>query len=107
MKPRRLDITCEAAPVQASGELEDGREFYFRARHRVVTLDIGEVGFGFEVRGFPDDRHMISSFNTEHVFFLIDWMSEILDHAIQYQNRIPLMKNALPDSVLYYGDEES
>ena len=34
-------VTCEAAPVQVEGTLPSGKRFYFRARHRGVSLGIG------------------------------------------------------------------
>lgn len=35
------NLTCTAAPVQMEGRLPDGELFYFRARHRDVSLGIG------------------------------------------------------------------
>lgn len=34
-------VTCFAAPVQVEGSLPSGERFYFRARHRDVSLGIG------------------------------------------------------------------
>lgn len=36
------EVTCGAVPVQIEGRLTDGRYFYFRARHRSVTLGFGD-----------------------------------------------------------------
>lgn len=35
-------ITCGGCPVQAEGVLPDGLLFYFRARHRGVSLGVGQ-----------------------------------------------------------------
>lgn len=41
---RWLSTTCRAMPNQVEGELDDGRPFYFRARHGYWDLYIGEPG---------------------------------------------------------------
>lgn len=53
-------VTCDAAPVQIEGRLSDGREFYFRSRHRMVSLSIDDETIAFEMRGFSSDAHPLS-----------------------------------------------
>lgn len=38
---RTSRVTCESAPAQIEGQLDDGRYFYFRARGRYAELGIG------------------------------------------------------------------
>lgn len=38
---RTSRVTCESAPAQIEGQLDDGRFFYFRARGRYAELGIG------------------------------------------------------------------
>lgn len=42
MEITSLKWTCLAAPVQAEGELEDGKFFYFRARHSGWSFSVGD-----------------------------------------------------------------
>lgn len=43
--------TCVHCPVQAEGRLSDGRPWYFRARHGVWSMQVGERGDEHAVEG--------------------------------------------------------
>lgn len=43
--------TCTACPVQAEGRLNDGRPWYFRARHGEWSMQVGERGDEHAVEG--------------------------------------------------------
>jgi len=43
MKVKSYTVTCNSCPHQAEGELEDGRWFYFRARHHFWYLSVGDT----------------------------------------------------------------
>jgi hypothetical protein len=60
MKIDKFEVTCEGAPLQIEGTLENGRSFYFRARHRTMRLEIDDVQI-FTVTSYaPDDPHIFS-----------------------------------------------
>ena len=44
-RPYTIDSIGGACPAQAEGITDEGRPFYFRARHGEWTLDVGEVGW--------------------------------------------------------------
>ncbi|UUV32146.1 hypothetical protein NQK81_01475 [Amycolatopsis roodepoortensis] len=50
-------VTCDAAPLQIEGELDDERQFYFRARWGTAALSIAPVGYS------PIDAEV----RTEHI----------------------------------------
>jgi len=69
--------TCEAAPVQAEGTLSDGRPFYFRIRHRTVSLDVDDRPAYWFVLASPDDDpdpHKLSYVEPAHARALLDWL---------------------------------
>lgn len=89
-----------AAPVQAYGTLEDGRAFYFRARHRIISLEVGpaghdwdreqgETGVALELSGWSADRHPLSSFDDRHVRPLIEFMADLLGDLEKHDARPP------------------
>ena len=41
MSVKSYTVTCNACPHQAEGQLDDGRWFYFRARHNSWSISIG------------------------------------------------------------------
>jgi hypothetical protein len=43
MKVKSYKVTCNACPHQAEGELEDGRWFYFRARHELWSVSVADA----------------------------------------------------------------
>ena len=66
-----LRVTTEGAPVQIEGRLHTGEHFYFRARHRAISLGIGATAeealydsgnMALRLEGFDDDRHPLSAF---------------------------------------------
>jgi hypothetical protein len=48
-------VSCEGAPEQVEGTLTTGEAFYFRARHRTITL-----GLGANVNDAARDPHTVS-----------------------------------------------
>lgn len=101
---KSLTVTCESAPVQAVGELADGRSFYFRARHRHITFTIhtgavdddpvyGAVTLEFQVTAHDDyfprgdtrsDPHIVSHFDQERLLPLCELMADILTRHERY-----------------------
>ena len=77
-------ITSFGAPVQIQGRLKDDRWFYFRARHRKITLGIADtwdlavatITIGFSMDGFPDDVHPLSSFSEDHALNLLTYIHD-------------------------------
>lgn len=98
VKIQNLWVTCEAAPVQAEGELTDGRSIYFRSRHRTIELAIAAdtesdatgpnaLVLTFEATAYTGyyphgdtrrDPHIVSSWNNDLLRPLCDVMAEIL-----------------------------
>lgn len=87
-------VTCDGAPVQIEGELRSGMCFYFRSRHRGVTLGIGETveqaagdpeALSMRLEGFPDDRHPLSSISNPMP--LVTFMIEVRESILAYADR--------------------
>lgn len=91
-----------AAPVQVEGELEDGRRFYFRARHRGMRLELaagpGPHDFGkaeghtivaLELRGWEHDRHPLSYFSPKHVRPLVAFLIDLAEDLEGHKERPP------------------
>ena len=82
-------VTCEVAPVQIEGTLTDGRYFYFRARHRSISLGVGATAeeavagddIGFRMSGFDSDRHAWSWIDPHHAMNLLQFMVATFAHC--------------------------
>lgn len=93
-------VTCEGAPYQVEGRVSDGRYFYFRSRHRTIRLGLGETpglaanaSFGagcvaLELRGYEDDRHLVSSLDPGHARVLVEILLDIVVHAEEWRHRV-------------------
>ena len=59
-------LTCSAAPVQVEGQLPNGEQFYFRARHADACLGVG----GADPSDAPDweqcEAHPEASYLSAH-----------------------------------------
>jgi hypothetical protein len=83
--------TCEGAPIQVEGTLANGDHFYFRARHRTVTLGIGTTReeacedpqtISLRIEGFPGDEHPVSCFHNPAP--LVQWMVDVRASVLDY-----------------------
>lgn len=88
-------VTCSGAPVQIEGTLSDGRCFYFRARHRSITLGVGDTPdaavaedrIGVKLMGFDDDRHALSFIDEEHAMALLRFLVATFTHCESWGGR--------------------
>ncbi len=87
-------VTCEAAPVQVEGTLATGEKFYFRSRHRTVTLGVGATvhaaaedprTVALHVEGWDDDRHPLSYLDDPMP--LVRMMIRMRARMIEYADR--------------------
>lgn len=88
-------VTCEAAPLQIEGTLASGEFFYFRSRHRGLSLGIGDTldaavedpyAVAMTVEGWEFDRHPLSSLSGDPmplVKFLIGLRTAMLNYGKQ------------------------
>lgn len=93
--------TCAAAPVQIEGKLSDGRYFYFRSRHRSITLGLSYVSIhaavddpntvGFDMTGWEDDRHALSWISEESAQALLGFLLALYQRAERWQPTLPLI----------------
>jgi hypothetical protein len=84
--------TCEAAPVQIEGTLSDGRRFYFRSRHRRISLGASTTRDGavakdlivLTMAGFDDDGHPLSSLSDQDSQALLAFLVRVLHRCETY-----------------------
>lgn len=76
-----------AAPVQAHGTLDDGRRFYFRARHAGISLEVGDASVQLDMRRWDGDDHPLSTIDPRHVRPLVEFMADVLAQCEVYQSR--------------------
>lgn len=93
-KIRAYEVTCEGAPVQVQGQLYTGEYFYFRARHRTITLGCGDSfnaaaedprTVAMHVEGWEEDRHPLSA--LANPMPLIECLLHMRDGMIRYAAR--------------------
>ena len=80
-------VTCDAAPVEIQGILSDGREFYFRARHRSVYLSVGDEHIGLELRGFYEDANPMSYLSEAEAQAMLAYLVRLLGSCEHYRAR--------------------
>ncbi|HWB37868.1 MAG TPA: hypothetical protein VHA75_17770 [Rugosimonospora sp.] len=90
-------MTTGAAPVQIEGTLTDGREFYFRSRHRTITLGAGatqdeavaENLLALELKGFSNDRHALSCLEETDAVAIAQFLVRLLGDCEEHAARPP------------------
>lgn len=91
--------TCAAAPVQMEGTLSDGRFFYFRSRHRSITLGLGDSPeaavsdpneVGLQMTGWDGDKHALSWVSETDAANLLNFLLSLYQRAERWQPTLPL-----------------
>lgn len=61
MKISAYTVTCEGAPLQIEGTLDNGQSFYFRARHHAMRIEVNDAVLFTVMSNVPDDPHIFSA----------------------------------------------